>query len=262
VSDAARPVHEDDLHAFIDGQLAADRRTAVQRYLDANPEAARRVAAYQAQRAELRDVFLVPEAGTLPPRLDLANLLEERRSGRIARWRIAAMITLTLGIGATGGWFLHQPSVLGRNALALQLLEQEALASHVVYAADRRHPIEVGASDEAHLKQWLSNRLDRKVAPPDLSSLGFQLIGGRLLATEHGAPAALFMYDDTAGQRLSLLLRPMARDLKSPETDIAQAGINGCAWIAKGMGYAVVAALPESELDRVADKVRAELGSG
>jgi anti-sigma factor RsiW len=28
--------------------------------------------------------------------------------------------------------------------------------------------------------------------------------------------------------------------------------VNGCAWIANGMGYAVVAALPDAELDRVA----------
>jgi anti-sigma factor RsiW len=104
--------------------------------------------------------------------------------------------------------------------------------------------------------------LGQTVAAPDLSSLGYHLIGGRLLATERGAPAALFMYDDTAGHRLSLLLRPMAHDLKSAQTDMGQAGVNGCAWIAEGMGYAVVAAMPDSELDRVADKVRAELGTG
>ena len=139
---------------------------------------------------------------------------------------------------------------------------QEAFSSHVVYAADPRHPIEVGASEEAHLKQWLSNRLGQKVAPPDLSSLGFQLIGGRLLATEHGAPAALFMYNDTAGRRLSVLLRPTAPDLKATEKNIERAGLSGFAWIAKGVGCAVVAALPKAEVDRVADKVWDQLDTG
>ena len=262
MSDPARPIDDDDLHAFVDGQLAPDRRTALQQYLDTNPDAARRVVAYQAQRTELRALFLTPETGALPPRLDLATILQERRDRRIARWRIAAAIALALGIGGTGGWFLHQPPVLNRNARAMQVLEREALASHLVYASDRRHPIEVGASEKAHLKQWLSNRLGQKVAPPDLSSLGYQLIGGRLLATERGAPAALFMYDDAAGRRLSLLLRPMAPDLKAQATDMEQAGINGCAWITKGMGYAVVAALPDRELDRVADQVRTQLSAG
>ncbi len=262
MSDLSRPIDEDDLHAFVDGQLAPDRRAALQRYLDANSDAARRVAAYRAQREALRAVFMAPETEALPPQLDLARILQERRHRQLTRWRIAAAIALALGLGGTGGWFLHRPPAPGRTALAMQLLEQEAFASHLVYAADRRHPIEVGASDEPHLKQWLSNRLGHQVAPPDLSSLGYQLIGGRLLATERGAPAALFMYSDAAGQRLSLLLRPMAPDLKAPDTDIKHAGISGCVWIANGMGYAVVAALPDNELDRVADKIRAELGTG
>jgi anti-sigma factor RsiW len=262
MSDPSRPIEEDDLHAFVDGQLVPDRRPALQQYLDANPEAARRVAAYQAQRVALRAAFIVPDRGTLPPQLDLARILQERRNQRLARWRIAAAIVLALGAGGAGGWFLHRPAEPSRIALAMQLLKQEAFASHLVYASDRRHPIEVGATDEAHLKQWLSNRLGQKVAPPDLSSLGYKLIGGRLLATERGAPAALFMYDDAAGQRLTLLLRPMSTDLKAKEVDSEQAGIAGCVWIADGMGYAVVAAMPESELDRIADKVRAETGTG
>jgi anti-sigma factor RsiW len=262
VSEPAHLISEDDLHAFVDGQLGSDRRAALQRYLDANPDAAGRVAAYRAQRAALRTVFIQPDSEALPPRLDLSRILQERQRHRLARWRIAAAIVLALGVGGTGGWFLHQPSAPTRSTLAMQLLEQEAFTSHVVYAADRRHPIEMGASDEAHLKQWLSNRLGQQVAPPDLSSLGFQLIGGRLLATEHGAPAAMFMYNDASGRRLSLLLRPMAPDLKAPWTDIQRVGLSGYAWIAKGMGCAVVAALPETELNHVAAKVWAELGTG
>ena len=192
------------------------------------------------------------QPGEWPPQLDLARILAERRQRRLAGWRIAAT---TLGIGGTGGWFLHQPSAPG----PLQLLQQEAFTSHLVYAADRRHPIEVTASEEAHLNQWLSNRLGQKVAPPDLSSVGFQLIGGRLLATEHGMPAALFMYNDAGGKRLQLLLRPMPPDLKVPQTDTERTGLSGYAWIARGVGCAVVGALPETELDRVAEKVRVQL---
>ena len=33
-------------------------------------------------------------------------------------------------------------------------------------------------------------------------------MGGRLVATEHG-PAALFMYDDDRGTRVTMLVRPM-----------------------------------------------------
>jgi DNA-directed RNA polymerase specialized sigma24 family protein len=50
-------IDEDDLHAYIDGQLLIWRHLAVERNLEANPEAARRVAAYQAQRDARRTAF-------------------------------------------------------------------------------------------------------------------------------------------------------------------------------------------------------------
>lgn len=260
MTDPDRPIDEDDLHAFVDGQLPPGRREALQRYLDADADAAGRVAAYQAQRAALRAACIVVEAEALPRQLDFAQILQERRHRRLSGWRIAASIVLALGVGAAGGWSLQRLAAPSRTELAMRLLDREALASHLVYAADRRHPIEVSAADEPHLEQWLSNRLGHKLAMPDLSSLGFHMIGGRLLATEGGAPAALLMYDDAAGNRLSLLLRPMANELWAPWTNINRAGLGSCIWIDKGMGYALVAAMPDIELDRVAKQVQSDLG--
>jgi len=121
--------------------------------------------------------------------------------------------------------------------------------------ADSRHPIEVTAADGAHLSQWLSNRLRRDVVPPDLSAVGYRLLGGRLVATERGAAAALFVYDNAQGDRLSVLLRPMAPELRAVRSDIAKGSLSGCTWIGGGMGYAVVAPAPDQTLDRVADQI-------
>lgn len=261
MTDPEMPINEDDLHAYVDGQLPPARRPAIERHLAANLETGRRVAAYQEQRMALR-AALAGVAEKLPPRLDLTQILQERRKPRIAMWRIAAGLVLALGIGGAGGWFLHESPTPSRSTLALTLLEQQALASHAVFATDRRHPIEVGVADEAHLRQWLSNRLGRTVAPPDLTAVGYHLIGGRLLATENGGAAALFMYNDAAGKRLSLLLRPMRANLRVPQTDISQGEVKGCVWIDKGMGYAAVAVMPDTELDRIAGHIRAELGTG
>jgi anti-sigma factor RsiW len=173
---------------------------------------------------------------------------------------MAASVVLAIGIGAAAGWMVHAPTKASRTQQAMLLLEGEALASHVVYAGDRRHPVEVFASEEPHLKQWLSGRLDRMIAPPDLAGLGYRLLGGRLLATERGGAAALFMYDDATGNRLSLLLRPMTSTLHTQRADIERNGLNGCAWIAGGLGIALVAALPDDALDKIAEKVGGDLG--
>lgn len=254
------PIAEADLHAFVDNQLPKARLAAVQRYLNANQQEARRVAAWMAHREALRQAVALEAEAPLPPGLDLSRLIETRLRRRHTAWLwlTAASVLFALALGGAGGWLLRLPYAPGRDAVALALLEQQGLATHVVYAADKRHPIEVAAVERDHLTQWLSNRLNRKVTAPELDALGYRLIGGRLLATERGGAAALLMYEDVRGQRLSLVLRPMARSLHAARADMSEGGVNGCAWIADGLGYAVVAALPDEELDRVADHVRLE----
>ena len=73
-------------------------------------------------------------------------------------------------------------------------------------------------------------------------------IVGRL-ATERGGTATLFTYDDAHGQRLGLVLQPMARAVRAARADMREGVVNGCAWIADGIGYAVVASLPDEALD-------------
>lgn len=46
-------ISEQDLHAYVDDVLGADRREAVEAYLAENPEAAAKVASYWAQRQTL-----------------------------------------------------------------------------------------------------------------------------------------------------------------------------------------------------------------
>jgi hypothetical protein len=65
------------------------------------------------------------------------------------------------------------------------------------------------------------------------------------------------MYEYSSGHRLSVVVRPLppklpCRDLKWPGTT------NGCDWIERGLSYAVVAALPDNELDRIAEQITAK----
>ena len=258
---AEMPISTDELHAYVDARLDADRRQAVERYLEAEPELARRVASYRNQRDALRAAFVPLADNPIPPDLNLNRLLEARLQRRPIWWAAAAAAVLCLGLGGTAGWYLGTSPRQSRNELAMSLLLQQAMASHAVYADDRRHPIEVAAADREHLSQWLSNRLRRSVAPPDLSALGYRLLGGRLVATEHGGASALFVYEDADGHRLSVLLRPMAPELHAMRADVAQGALNSCTWIASGMGYAVITKAPDQTLDQIADHVSRQAGN-
>ena len=115
----------------------------------------------------------------------------------------------------------------------------DALAAHQVFSVEVRHPVEVAAAQEANLVQWLSKRLGRPLVVPDLRSVGFQLMGGRLLPSESG-PAAQFMYQNGTN-RLTLYERS---DIAG-ETGFRYSEENGVGvfsyWSDQDFGYALAA---------------------
>ena len=191
MSDQARPIAEEELHAYVDGCLEAERQPAVLRYLQEHPEIARRVAAYQAQRQGLRDAFGVVADEPIPPRLSLERLVQQRPGRQWRLWPAAACVLLSLGLGGVGGWFLR--GGMSPVPATIAMLTQAAVSNHVVYTADKRRPTELGATQRDDLARWVSNRLNHQVAPPDLSAEGYSYMGGRLAATPDG-PAGQFMY--------------------------------------------------------------------
>lgn len=247
-----RPITEDDLHAYVDGVLEPERRVEVAAYLEGHPDVARRIAGFSDQR-ELLHKALAPIADEpLPPQLNLSRIIESRQRRRLPLgWAVAAM--LMLSIGGLGGWVMRGAAQASPGGLAA--LAQEAAYSYQVYAPDRVRPVEMRATDSAQLLQWVSSRLHQPVKLPDLTTSGYRLMGGRLIATSHG-PAAMFMYDDDRGERLVVLTRPMTTDQSAPMAPHSQDNVAGFAWADGGMGYSLVGQVAAESLKPIANEVR------
>ena len=122
-----------------------------------------------------------------------------------------------------------------------------------------RHPVEVAASDQAHLVAWLSKRLGTKLRVPDLSAQGFWLVGGRLLPDSTGAVAAQFMFERSQGTRLTLFVR---RDAQGNDTAFrfAQDGsLSTFYWVDRGYGYALSGDQSREFMLTLADSVYRQL---
>ena len=206
------------------------------------------LADWDRQDAALQALYAPVAEEPLPERL-LAPLAAARnapaRSMLPAVWRIVAAVAL-LAFGFGIGWGsarVWQPA-------ATPGLAQAAMASFATYAVEVRHPVEVAASDEAHLVQWLSKRLGTPIRPPDLSGSGFQLIGGRLLPGD-ATPAALLMYEDELGRRLALYLTRS----EGRESELAFAeepGRRAFWWVDGELGCALSGDLPRETLRSLA----------
>jgi len=190
-------VSEEELNAYFDNELPADRRSVVEAWLSTHPDDAARVAAWRKQAELLCHRYGHLEYETPPPRFNL-DRLARRRFGALAA--VAASLAAFL-IGAAAGWTVHgmqteKPSDLVR-------FTNDALVAYRLYTVEVRHPVEVPGDERPHLVQWLSKRVGSPLNPPELDKQGLKLVGGRLLPGPTG-PSAFFMYENPSGERFTL----------------------------------------------------------
>jgi anti-sigma factor RsiW len=196
--DRDSPIVEAELHAYVDGELPADRRAAVEAWLAANPQDAALVAAWRAQADLINARYAGVAQEPIPPRLDV-----ERLGRRERRWSLlAAAVIVAFVLGGLAGWFGRETWAggIGRT----RVLTADAIDAHKLYVVEVRHPVEVAGNEQAHLVQWLSKRLGYDVRAPDLGPIGLKLVGGRLLPGASGAGAALLMYEGPSGERFTI----------------------------------------------------------
>ncbi len=256
---ARRRIEEADLHAWVDGQLDAERALAVEAWIAADPEAASRVAVWQKQKRTLAALFDPVADEPIPERLSSIALAATARRHRADawRWRIAAGIG-GLAVGAALATAAIRYVGDGPAVADAASLSRQAAQAHRVFVVERRHPVEVAANEEAHLVQWLTRRLGVKVSAPDLTGLGWTLVGGRLLPGDSG-PAAQLMYEDRGGRRATVY---MAVNETSRETAFLygqQGSIRSFHWIDGKVGYALSAEIDRGELTTLARAVHERL---
>ncbi len=145
-----------------------------------------------------------------------------------------AACVLALGMGGWGGWQLRDArGVAERQPMA------DAMAAYRLFATqDTALEYREGAQDEAHLRAWLAAQLRGPVALPDLHAQGLRVRGGRLLSTPEGA-AAMLVYEDAAGSRVALYVRPLAPRLRAGER--VEDGLRARYWSQGAASYALVA---------------------
>lgn len=239
-----------ELHACADGRLAPARQAAVEAWLAEHPESAVEVNDWRRQKELLHTAFDPVLEESVPERL--AVTVAARRRPPLPLLRIAAGVGW-LAIGVIIGFALH-----GKPAVEAPAIVRQAAIAHAVYTPEVRHPVEVGAEQEAHLLQWLSKRLGTPLRAPQLAGIGYALVGGRLLPGERG-PVAQFMYEDAAGRRLTLYVRS-GEDAGETAFRYAREGkVSVFYWVDGRLGYALSGDLPRAELLTIAEAAYRQL---
>ena len=264
-------ISDEQLSAYVDGELGAAEREQVQAWLQAHPADGARVQAWAADRDAMARLFgrVLHE-----PAPDALKVTVWRRNHRMPpRWAVAAAAAgllvggALLGGGAVWQWQQQWHQQMQAD-LAAQLRQQlapgtaqgwvqRAAYAHSIYVAEPRHPVEVKAQEE-HLARWLTRRIDIPVKLFDLHALGFELVGGRLLPDGPGKSAQLMYQDAPAtGQprRVTVYLRKPEKGVDTAFRYEQQGKLGLFYWVEEGAGYALVGELPKETLLALAQSI-------
>lgn len=213
MTDRDSPVTEEELHAFVDGELPADRQEAVTAWLASHPEDAALIVAWRAQADSIRARYGAVVNEPVPERLKVDQVMrQDRASARSWAALAAAAAVVAFLAGGASGWVAHGAAT--GSPSSFDTITAEALEAYKLYVVEVRHPVEVPGNERPHMTQWLTKRLGYQQHIPDLESIGLKLVGGRLLPGPTGAAAAFYMYEGTSGERFTIYSAPAT----SPET--------------------------------------------
>ena len=238
------PVTEDELHAYVDNELPAERRGDVEAWLAAHPDDAERVRSWRAMAEALhaRYDFIADEP--VPKRLEIERLVRQPR-----KWFYGAIAATLVAFSAGGGvgWLARGASA---SPSAFQNFTVDALDAHRLYVVEVRHPVEVPGSERAHLQQWLTKRCGWDVRAPELGETGLKLVGGRLLPGPSG-PASFLMYESASGERFTIYTA-RAATVTTQMRYATQDNDGALFWAERGVGYVVSGGSDRARLTQVA----------
>lgn len=236
------------LDAYVDGELGEEDIRLVEAHLQTHPQAQAYVDDARQQKAWMKQQF-DPVLDEAVPEFLLQTVQEEQAPSRkgVSAYKVASFL-LPLAFGAAFGWFL-KPTENTQMAVAdvPQRFVENAILAHVMYTAEKVHPVDVDAENERHLVAWISKRLGTDIKAPNLSTQGFKLVGGRLLPSVSG-PSAQLMYEDNAHQRLTLYVNKNADRAETAFEYFHEQGVSSFYWVDRNLSYALTGQIDREQL--------------
>ena len=233
------PVLEEQLDAYLDGELAAVDARELEAHLVQCADCARFRDGRVALRAAIETrVPALRAPGALRDRVRAAlRATAEPRTSR-PTWRALALAA-SLAAVALGSWRLALWRAAGDT------LTDEVLTSHV-RSLMPGHVTDVLSSDQHTVKPWFNGRLDFSPPVYDFAGRGYPLLGGRLDYL-NGRTVAVLVY----GRRqhvINVFLWPAARGSTAGPAAATRQGYHLRHWTATGYAYWVVSDLGVPEL--------------
>jgi anti-sigma factor RsiW len=229
------PPSERDLHAYVDHQLSDADRHRVETYLANNAEVAAQVRAWQHDAQQLRAALSGALQQPANPQLDPAMIRQRAKRQSRRHLASAAMLLIAVSVGGLGGWQARQMTLA-----SAPLPMTDAMQAYRLIAQQGILPADYKVSNDGDMQGWLDQYFSQAQRLPNLTASGYTPISGRLLSTEQG-PAAMVVYEDQAGHKVSFYVRPPGpKNFLLPRGSRSDGELQAEYWSGAGYNYAMV----------------------
>ena len=251
------------LVAFVDGELDATTMREVAGLIAADSGAQEKVRRLRASAVLVQAAFADPAYQQVAPNLvdmvarPASPEMAIRRPRRLALALAASAVAATL-VGFAGGLTVSRTWAPAEAPFTRQLLNEVA-DYHVVYAEEAEPLGEIPASRSDEIAAWFGRVLRRSVQIPDLSRVGLEFQGARLLVVD-GRPVAQLLYAWPHQPA-----RPLGFCITSGEPDDAtirdahRKGVNLAVWGGNGYTYVLVGWVAADMLTALASELRPKM---
>lgn len=260
------------LMAYVDGETDAATARRIEQAIAADPDVAERARLFRDSAMLLRGAYadalhekvparLVAAIGTAPARKTAAVTLPRRfQARRFVGWAVAASLAaLVVGSGGTYLYMTGGTENVEEDVQATAASDRwldHVVGFYDVYEGARTKEnhllVDFKADDIPKLKQWFGARLNRNLSVPDLSALGFQPQGGRLLII-NGRPAAQLLYMSDRGELVGLVIAFTPQNHHDISA-VRRHNVNVVYWRNAGYAYAMVGTIEPDRLRKLAEK--------
>jgi anti-sigma factor RsiW len=254
---------EQDFQDYLDNRLPDRRRAEVAAYLSRNPGKAAEIEALRLQDDALRalgaQILEEPVPEKLTAVLDAARERQEDVPPKPVHrhWHPSRLVEIAAALfifvlGGAVGWGGH--SQLDRGPSETDLILSNASFAFAAFANDPGGVLTFGPDQDEELTSASEQIFKRPITRPDLSELGFDYRGARILPNERRL-VGYFLFQDERGTRVSITIWPSSLppnpNIISSQMDDVQARF----WLEDQLGFAVMSGADNKALDQVAEQV-------
>lgn len=240
------------LDGYLNGEVDLVRNLEIEGHLKECPSCSQVLESHQALRAAIRTsvpYFKAPAELQKRIRSVVRKASKAEPSSRALPWLSTWSWAGTAAALAILVLLVWRVVPIASRSSAEELVAQEVLSSHI-RSLMASHLTDVPSSDHHTVKPWFNGKLDFSPPVPDITSEGFDLVGGRLDYVD-GRPVAALVYQRRK-HFINLFVWPATGRPKVAAKVITRQGYNLLHWMLSGMNYWAVSDLNRSELEEFA----------